>query len=326
MADRHRWIAAVVVALEACAPGAWNLEALEARHPELRTHGVHRLADATPYVLPVKGWLWFFTCRWPGEAQIPVSLPPDARDDERALIERALAALEQAVGVRFREDAQAGGGIHIRFAEAERGAGLPPTATALAECAVDASVRDAEPPNAGDVIAAHLVRASVELTRKRPTPIGSEEAHAEDELLGSMLHELGHALGFQGHARRGDTVMVRSVDEVRWVGRAVLAGNPLRDDTLRALYALPSGSVTSRARVGLARTDPVDHLAAVAARLALHGPWVRVGDRAGQVLWRDDAGNPYGFQIPAIQSVLREPDALLLVPSKRTTELLRGRP
>ena len=166
----------------------------------------------------------------------------------------------------------------------------------------------------------------MELSRTRPTLIGTEQAHTEDELMGSVLHELGHALGYQGHARRGDTVMVASVDEVRWAGRRVLAGEPLRDDTLRALYALPSGSIGGRIDVGRARTGRVDHLAAVAERLELGGPFVRVGDRAGQILWRDADGNPYGFQIPRIAEVVRDPTNLELFPSTRTTKLLGGTP
>lgn len=325
------WISAV--ALLGCATGPVDVAALAARHPRLAAAGAHRLGDLTPYLLPVKGELWWFTCRWPEAGAIPVSLPPDADAEERALIRRALDALARAAGVGFREEPAAKGGassgILIRFVEntPERsGGGLPPTATTLAECAVDPAAWDGAASRVGDVIPARLRVALVELTRGRPDLIGREEPHAEAELMGSVLHELGHALGFQGHARRGDTVMVRSVDEVRWAGRTVLAGQPLDDPTLRALYALPSGTLVARGEVGLAETDSVDHLSAVAARVGLHGPTVRVGDAAGQVLWRDDAGNPYGFQIPQIRAVLEDPAAFRLLPSERTTRLLNGTP
>jgi hypothetical protein len=199
-----------------CAEPGWDLERLESRHPQLRARAAHRLGDVTPYYLPLAARLTLFLCRWPDAATVPVSLPLDASADERRKIEAALAAWEGALGLRFERAFPSGVGIEIRLFDEM----LAYSANTVADCAVDAQALGSGAP---DALPARLVKASIHL------------AHGDPRLTGSALHELGHALGFQGHASQGRTVMVKATEAIRLAGERVLAGKPFGDDTLAAL-------------------------------------------------------------------------------------------
>ena len=82
------------------------------------------------------------------------------------------------------------------------------------------------------------------------------------------------------------------------------------DSTLRALYAVSSGAVVGQVTVSRARTDLVDRMASLAARLELSGPLLRVGDRAARLDWRGPGGGVYPLLIPRIADVLRAPETL----------------
>lgn len=303
--------------------GPWQTDDLELRYPALESIRGHRLGDVTPYLLPARGELVYFLCRWPDGAEIPVTLPDGATDSERIDIERALRAWEGAgLGLRFGA-AEPGRGIEMRFSAEEipdaRGARA---ATAVADCSLDASaLGDPTVP----VLDARISYASILLSRRGRDAVGREVAWSRPERLGALLHELGHALGFQGHLRRGDGVMAASVDRVRRAGQRLLDGEPFEDATLRALYALPSGVVVGRAQVGARRTDPVERMAALARHRGLVGPVVQVGDRAGRLVWYDEAGTSFALKIWNLDEVLRRPGALALFPEPRAADLLRAR-
>jgi hypothetical protein len=298
---------------------AFDLERLEARYPELTAHP-HRLGDITPYLLPARGELVYFLCRWPDGAEIPVSLPADADDGERADIERVLRAWEAAgLGIRFGPP-QAGRGIQMVFAEDEFPEGWGPrAASAVADCGLDPEVL-ADP--GGDVLAAQLVSASIHLARTG-IKLGRPVPYAREERIGALLHEMGHALGFQGHLQRGDGVMQASVEGVRKAGRSVMAGEPVEAAELQALYAVPTGSVLARFAVGPARTAAVDRLASLAPARGLAGPYAQVGDRVARILWRDALGAEYAATIWNLAEVLRSPGAVAVFPEPRAADLLR---
>lgn len=311
----RRWLAVLVgggVAL-ACG-GGWDVEALEARYPSLAAAGSHRLGDATPYLLPLDDELTLFLCRWRAEFPLRVALPSAATPAERALLERALSAWESAVaGLAFERVASASDAeieIHFGTPDSRR------SAETGADCAVDLEVAWG-----GAVLAAHLVAAHVALRRSETDWRGREIALNEEELLGSALHEMGHALGFQGHARRGRTIMVRSVDDVRLAARRLLAGEPFRDAAVAALYRVPSGSVVGRRALPAGRTDPLDRLRSTARAIRLAGPVVRVGDRGARIAWHGASGVPYGFFVPQLRDVLRDSSDLILVPTASVTAL-----
>jgi hypothetical protein len=320
---RLSFCAAAAALLAACAPPVWDPKPLEARVPRLRALGSHRLGDATPYLLPAQDELVMFLCRWETADPIPVSLPADASVEQTAALEAALRAWESAgLGVRFARGAPAGTGIELRIvAEPASGAGEARGATTVADCALD--------PNAeahSEKLAARLVFASIHLRSESSNAIGRPAPLSDEDLAGAAVHELGHALGFQGHVRMGESAMRYQVDAIRRAGRRVLAGEPLRDQTLRALYSVPSGAVVGRSALPAGSTEPVDRLLVQARTEALSGPIVRIGDLEGEILFRDADGSAYAIWLRGIGAALsgRQQD-LLLLPGPRARQRLSPR-
>jgi hypothetical protein len=299
--------------------GGWDVGGLEERHPPLAALGAHRLGDATPYLLPLDGELTLFLCRWRTGRALRVSLPADAAPAERALLERALSAWQGALpGIAFeRVAAPSEAEIEVAF-----GASAPArTAETGADCALD--LEAAGEPGA---LSAQLVAAHVWLRRSERDWRGRQVALTDEQLLGSALHELGHALGFQGHARRGRTVMLRSVDDVQLAARRLLGGEPFRDATVAALYRVPSGSVVERRTLPAGRTEQIDRLRSAARALRLAGPVVRVGDRGARITWRGADGAAYDFFVPRVGEVLRDAGSLVLEPGAPAVALLERAP
>ncbi|MCZ6465130.1 MAG: matrixin family metalloprotease, partial [Proteobacteria bacterium] len=172
-------------------------------------------------------------CRWVTPAVIPVSLPPDASAAERSLLGKALSAWEVALPVRFEQTSAVLARLEIRFARV--GEGDPRRTSGLT--AADCDLRESPPS---------VERAVVSLRRANLDVLDRPVALSDEELLGTALHELGHALGFQGHVAHGRSVMVRNTEAVRRMGRGVLAGEALRAPSVQALYRVPSGAIVGR--------------------------------------------------------------------------------
>ena len=158
-------------------------------------------------------------------APIPVSIDAGATPEEAASVAAVLRAYEGAgLGVRFVTAARIREGIRVEF--------------------VDDAVATPEGPDAGNTVSdcrlgtdtvasgasrveAELVRARVRVARRSgPDWRGTPHPLSPAERGGLLLHEIGHALGFSGHARRGDTVMVREIDEVRRVLHGLIRSRP----------------------------------------------------------------------------------------------------
>jgi len=295
----------------------WSLDALEARTPGLAAVRGHRLGDVTPYLLPRDDELVLFLCRFEQESPLRVALPEDATPDERALLELALQAWSGAgLGVVLEptRDAERAD-ISIRIGGAAAGF----AAQTAAECGLLADAAS------GPTLPARLVSAQVMLRRadrdvfRHPVPLSREE------FLGSALHELGHALGFQGHVRRSGSVMVRNVEAVRHIGRRLLAGQRFHDATLEALYRVESGAVLDRRPLSPGRTESVDRLLAIARTHDFTGPFVRVGDRSGRLTWWDGDGRRLVVAMPDLPQVLSRSDTLSLVPGPVARVWLRSK-
>jgi hypothetical protein len=315
---------AVLLALAgslACAPEPWDADRFERRHPALAAISHHRLIDATPYLLPAGGSIAFFLCRWPSGATIPVSLPPDASEQERRGLEAVMRAWEGAgLGVRFAAGAPTGAGIELHLVDPE--AGIEETAFAantIADCAV---APEAAEDREANVLPARLVFASIYLWRGGFDALGRPVPHSPAEFVGSALHEFGHALGFQGHVRLGRSIMLEETDAVRRAGQRLLAGKAFGDPTLRALYAVPSGSVVGRVSVDAQRTEPVDRMLRIARERGFAGPTVRVGDLDGRIAWRDAEGATYALRIFDVRRLLRAPESLSLQTTIATARIL----
>jgi len=307
--------------LAGCAHGPLDVEALERAHPAFATIDGHRLQDTTPYLLPTRDQAVFFLCRWPTDSPIPVSLPPDATEEERAGLESVLRAWEGAgLGVRFETGAPPGVGIEVRFIGSEPGATTTAhAANTVADCALSPGVFEAA---VGDVLPARLVFASIHMWRGGFDNLGRPVAHSQAEFLGSALHEIGHALGFQGHVQVGRSVMVKETDQVERAGVGRGKGREFSDPTLLALYALPSGVVVQRVPVQPYQTRWVDRMASIARERRFSGPFVRVGDVEGALIWRDPDQLRFALRVDDVRGVLLGRRPLWVEPTHATAELL----
>ena len=292
------------------------MRALEVRAPAVAEIPGHRLGDTTPYLLPYADELVLFLCRFERGTRVRVALPESASAEERALLRRALAAWSGAgLGLSLHEVGEGEPAeIQLRIGDAVRGF----AAQTAAECGLAGVVASDER------LPARLLGAQIVLRREDLDVRGHAVALSPEELLGSALHELGHALGFQGHARRGASVMVRNVEAVRRIGRRLLAGEPFADATLAALYRSPSGAVVGRMRLPAGRSQPIDRLVAIGAARGFRGPSVRVGDRGARISWWDDQGQHLAVHVPELEAVLADPRRLRLEPGPHAAAWLRA--
>lgn len=299
-----------------CGRGALGPAALERAQPGLRAIGARALDGWQPYGYPGPGGLWLFSCRWSARDAIPVALPPDRSEAEERWLRLALESWQAALpGLAFRvQERFDGAGIELRF---DADAASRRSGEAAVDCALDpASLRAGAPR-----VAAELVAARVRLRRAELDALGRLRPHSPAEQLGSALHELGHALGFQGHARREGAVR-REVEEARHLGRRVLAGERLRDRALEALYALPSGSVVARIAADAAALAQIGAVARAAARAGLGHPRLQVGDREARIAWLDAAQRAHALRLPDWPEVLAQRAALRVELLPRAAALL----
>ena len=219
-------------------------------------------------------------------------LPPDALPRERRLWNMALKAWESAgLGISFiAVEKRLSHGIDVDF-RSESQSRPKGTGDALADC------RMAPPFEGAGPLAAQLSFASIHLNRSLPSWKGVEIALEDDELLGAMLHELGHALGFSGHVVSGDSIMVADKAKVRAIARVVARGESLPAPELVALYSVPSGLRVGHLPLEPAQRRLFSSLTAKAESLDWEGPFSRVGDIRALFFYRDEKGRRHGLQI-----------------------------
>ena len=305
--------------------GGWDLSAFGREHPDIALPRGHRLGDLAPHFWFDDDELLQFACRWPLTRPIPVALKSaDGPEREERLLRRALVALSDGIpSLTFRRVAAGSGERAIRVEFEDRVDPDPASGNragadsgdAIADCRVDAPLAAGA---AGDRLPARIESASVRILRAQLDWRGQEVVLDDLALLAVLLHELGHALGFSSHTASGDTLMRAAPGEARLRARAVLRGEPVRDATLAALYAVPNGVVLRR--------DPAPRDGAVTARLfaalakseGLERPWSRAGQGSAEVWWtgpardrwalrasRGVAGWPSGFVLRANAAALR---------------------
>jgi len=300
---------ALVSLLCACAE-PWDPPGLRGHRAALDALPAQRLRDATPYLLPVRGELIEFFCRWPTAAPLGVHLAEDASAEERGALEAALAAWEGAgLGVRFVPATRERADIVLEFVEAVPGGRAAATGSTLADCRIESLAAGALD---GARVPARMARSRIRIVRRDSEGWeASDHARFATELLGVALHELAHALGFQGHARFGGGILAPDTRESTRVARGLRAGGPFREPTLEALYRLPSGVVLARHPVPRVRTSPLDDW--IARSSGLEGPFVRVGDRSGRIFWRTGQGAERGFTLTSVVTARAHPERLLLL-------------
>ncbi len=287
--------AALAGVLAACAGDTVDVTGLEARYPQLRALSPHRLGESRPYALAFGGELVLFLCRWPADAPIPVSIGREAEERQIEALAAALRGWEGAgLGVHF---------VRVEEAAAIRVRVRDDIVTSQADTVADCAIEGLPAQGAPQVPGARLIGASIHLSRDDPNP------------RLTLLHELGHALGFQGHVPYGSTLMLSRHAEVVERARRVTESSPVDDVALRALYAVPSGAIVARISLTRSQTLPADRLREVASERGLAGPFARMGDREGLLWWAGSVGRNLALRIEGAQAALRKPAALRLSPA-----------
>ena len=279
-----------------CTPtrGGWDVQALAKRYPALADHSGQRLGDVNPYFGPGADGLVLFLCHWRVEKTIAVSLPADATPEEKVLLRRVLAAWEEAgLGIAFREVNRREARLQIDFIAVGTEGRPAGTANTATDCRVTLPP-DGQLPSEG-FVNAELVRASVHLRRENTDLLGRPTALREDQLAGTTLHELGHALGYPSHVSAGNALMGRSVYHVRREGKRVLEGQALDAPSVRALYEVPSGVVVGTVKLAASTRSRLRELERFANRRGWQGPYVRAGDRSSRIWWWNAKGEPVGL-------------------------------
>lgn len=299
-----RAAALALLLLSACAGEGVDTSALEARHPRLRELSPRLLAGSRPYALPLGGELVLFFCRWTADAPISTSIGGEADAAQRDAFSAALRGWEGAgLGVRF-ASVEGRGAIHVSVRE--------DLVTSQANTVADCAFEGLPAPRAAAVPGARLVTASIEIARDDPNP------------RLTLLHELGHALGFQGHVARGTTLMLSRHADVVARARRIGETSPVDDDALRALYALPSGAIVARIGLPAGGSAAADRLHRVADERGLAGPFARMGDRAGLLWWAGGDGRRLALRIEGANAALRNPASLRLAPASAEARRILG--
>ncbi len=271
-----------------------------------------------PYVWASDGQVELSGCRWTLADPIPVALAADATPEESHVLDVALRAWEGALpGLRLlRVDAGAAG-IHVRFVAAPvaRADGTRGTGRTIADCRLGVAGARAA-----------LVAASVEVARTAPPDWrGRERTLSAEESAGTLVHELGHALGVAGHAPSADDPLCATPEAARRAGARALAGETLASASLAALYARPPGEILATARVEAWRTAELDRLARLSRTNQLDGPYLRAAEQVGRIFWRDERGREWGFLVAGLAELARDPTQLLLLPEASTRSALPRR-
>ena len=294
----------------ACVPGrgGWESSAWPPSETGVPASNLGRITDLLPDLLPDSEGLSLFLCRWSKQESIPVHLPPDALPRERRLWNTALKAWESAgLGISFiAVEKPLSHGIDVDF-RSESQSRPKGTGDALADCRMASRFEGAGP------LEAHLSWASIHLNRSLPSWKGVEIALEDDELLGAMLHELGHALGFSGHVVSGDSIMVADKARVRAIARGVARGKSLPAPELVALYSVPSGLRVGHLRLEPAQRRLFSSLTAKAESLDWEGPLSRVGDVRALFFYRDYQSRRHGWQIENWAMVLGKKASPVLI-------------
>lgn len=295
-------LAAWIVVLSGCGRGAggWREKDLATTTVDWRSVKGQHLSDvlATPSIAP-RG-VDLLLCRWPADAPIRIGWPEDADDRELAAFERARAAWSGVVpGLSLVRAARDEAQITLDFVQA----GDPNAPTGTADTVADCRVSAGRSALVDATERGRIVHASILLRRENVSWSGRTSPMSEDEFLGAVLHEIGHALGVAGHVsdpiigRR--SVMSADRDRVKRVARRIAKGEALREPTLQALYLVPFDASVGRVGFDPELRPALDGLAELAEIEGWTGPFGRAGGDVAQVFWRTPDGD-----LPAVYTYL----------------------
>jgi hypothetical protein len=305
----------IAVWLLACAVprGGWDVARLLIEEPQIAQLASQRLGDLTPYPALQGAEVKLITCRWPTTRPIRVRLrlSGERYDWARHAVEslsRGSSLLPLEIVSEARDVPDSARLIDVGESASEDEAGPGGAGDTLVSCDVSSGPRGA---------LGTLHRAEIEMRSvardvlDRPVPLSAEE------WTGAFMHELGHALGFQGHVRGGQSVLVLDQDRLREAGRRALSGAAWRDDSLQALYLLETGRLLGWRGIASQTQRWLD---AVEAQLGGRGvgPWASVGDRSAQLEWKTEEGIALRLRFPDWLRQLNGQRSLIAFPSPET--------
>lgn len=303
-------------------PAVWDTGLLG---DELRNAASSGLFDMTPYPRLSESQVELIACRWPSGKSIGVGLAlTDRRLDwaERAIealsrgsdyFDLAVLPLGDQVGKTHRElPARKAAPVDIVVREVRIGPGPDGLGDTIASCATG--------PQNGAV--GGVIRgAEISMRTQQPNAVGLVGPISQEDWTGAFLHELGHALGYQGHVRPRvwgvDSVLVREASRLRSLARQALAGRPVEDPVLDSLYRLEPGQVLGR------RALSRESRRWAAAIQDVLGPerdlvTANVGDRIARLEGRTASGSLLRLYLPSWRLQLTRGDPIIAIPDAAT--------
>jgi hypothetical protein len=296
--------------------GGWDLARLLREEPGLAGFETTGLGDLVPYPAPGADGIRLVACRWPARTPITVRLHLEGERMEwarRALtsLSRGLASVDfEIVAMPLDRDPKASPTVGIDVIEI-------------------GSVVDGGPVGVGDtLVSCHvaksgaeefgtLTRAEIRMRARVVDQLDELVPILPEEWTGALMHEIGHALGFQGHPRGGGSVLALDQDRLRRAGRLALAGDDWRDELLEAFYRLEVGRLLGW-RASSEQTQR--WFEAIEARLGAggSGPLARVGDRHGDLEWKTQEGVVLRVRFLYWSRQLRSGGTLVALPTPDT--------
>lgn len=308
--------------------GGWDLDRLLADHPAIASLPHQRIGDMTPYPAWRDGQLVAVVCRFDSPEPIPIR--GDGPGWQAAWARAAVAAVDrgvEGVGLILVDQADNTGGsvrppaIEIESIEAPQAAGPGGLGDTIAFC-------DVSPTREGAVRGV-VYGATIRIRRTLPLPTGRVHHADRAEWTGALLHELGHALGFAGHAAIGDSIVHLEQSRLRVLGRRAAASEPFSMPTISALYQIEPGRLLLEPDVESSAQDAIRSvLALVEARRQRLGPPERVisiaGDENARLVWSWQGGVTAALDFPDWRKAISSGDPVRADPSASTRRAIKA--
>jgi len=284
----------------------WDVGALLEAEPQLAAIPGQRIGDMTPYPAIADGRLVLVACRYAKGPPVSVSgTGPGWAADWAAL---AIAAVGEAIP-----------GVELRMLR--EGEWMPEPGRLIEIASIEDA--DSEVP---DGMADTLSECDV-FRRVLRDPMGRARPASAAEWIGALMHELGHALGFAGHAAVGDSLVLLEESRLRALGRRALEGDRVPAPNLTALYSIAAGRILGEAEIsgqGRQWIDAVEALVADRNSLlgSATGPVASTGDQAARLVWRWAGGLHAELRFPFWRREIEKGQSITVLPSEATRRAL----
>lgn len=308
------------------AVGGWDVDVLVQAEPQLATIPGQRIGDLTPHPALADGRLLLVACRYATDRPVRVSgsgpgWPPEWAAVAIDAVARALPGIEFVTRPDGDSDLQTQPLIEIAsiddpHAEVPNGMG-----DTLSECDVS-RITDSRL-----AIRGWLTKSVIRIRRAKRDQVGRVHSASDAEWVGTLMHELGHALGFTGHAAIGDSLVIRDVSRLRALGQRALAGQPVPAPNLTALYSIEPGRILGEVETSAKGRELVAAVVALVAdrnaRLGpAAGPLASAGDEAARLVWRWKGGLRAELRFPFWRREVGQGQPITVLASEATRRAL----